>query len=353
MCQNQEMPTTGNKSSLANRLMSVYVVPVVSSTAQHKSSIPPAAFQSSSSSDGSMHTALNGDDEEDEEACVDDNVRKLHPVMYYSRHTTPAEKNYASHELEVLAIVESLDRFRMFVLGKAFRVVTDCAAVVTTKSTTPLIPRIARWWLNLQEYDFELVHRSGAQLAYVDALSRSPVEPAREAAMVTEVATMQLQDPKLKRIIDVLGGKEKAADEQQLRVDYEMRTGRLYRKLGEQVRWVVPAAVRWRVVKNAHDDRGHFGLQKTIETIKNDFWFARIRNNVQSYIDSCVQCAYNKKPGGTTEGQLHVSKTVAVPFRTVHVDHLGPFPRSTRGNQYKYVVVKAVRTTDNDQLFAK
>lgn len=284
----------------------------------------------------------------------------LHPVMYFSRQTTPAESAYASHELEVLAIVESLERFKSYVLGKAFTVVTDCAAVATTKASKALVPRIARWWLRIMEYDFQLVHRPGAQMAHVDALSRAPVEDARDAMVVTEqlmrvdvtaddwVATMQMQDPSLRRIIDVLNGHAKADDERQLQTDYVVRGCRLYRKVGDTLRWAVPNAVRWRVVKSAHDDRGHFGLEKT--------WFKRMRKYVQSYLDACVECAYNKRRGGGAEGQLHVTKTIAIPFRTVHIDHLGPFPRSSKGNQYvvaivdsfsKYVVVKAVRTTDS------
>lgn len=118
---------------------------------------------------------------------------------------------------------------------------------------------------------------------------------------------------------------------------------------------MVPAAVRWRVVKSAQDDRGHFGLQKTIEHIQKEFWFARLRDYVKKYLQACIVCAYNKRPGGETEGRLHITKTVATPFRTVHVDHLGPFPKSSKGNAYvltvvdsysKYVVVKAVRSTD-------
>lgn len=54
------------------------------------------------------------------------------PVFYFSRHTNEAEKSYHSYELEVLAIVETLQRFRIYLLGKLFRVVNDCAAVSAT-----------------------------------------------------------------------------------------------------------------------------------------------------------------------------------------------------------------------------
>lgn len=59
---------------------------------------------------------------------------KLHPVAYYSRHCAPAEQKYASYKLEVLAIVESLERYR-YLIGKRFRVITNCSVVATTKDS--------------------------------------------------------------------------------------------------------------------------------------------------------------------------------------------------------------------------
>lgn len=39
----------------------------------------------------------------------------LHPVYYASGKTTPAEEKYSSYELEVLAIVKALKRFRIHI----------------------------------------------------------------------------------------------------------------------------------------------------------------------------------------------------------------------------------------------
>lgn len=290
----------------------------------------------------------------------------LKPVFYYSRHCTALERTSPSFELEVLAIVEACERFRAYLIGRHFRIVTDCSAVATTRLTRPLQPKIARWWMKLLEYDFELIHRPGVQLAYVDAMSRAPVEMSREIDCVAEcvmrididqcdwLITMQLQDEKLKRIVQVLRGAVMADDEKQIRVDYELEGNRLFRKVGAERKWVVPAGVRWRMLKSAHDDRGHFGLEKTVQNLQQQFWFPRMRNYAKSYIASCIECGYNKRPGGTPEGRLHVSETVPIPFRTVHIDHLGPFPKSGRGNIHvigiadqfsKYVMVKAVQST--------
>lgn len=52
----------------------------------------------------------------------------LHPIYYASGKTTPAKEKYTSYELEVLAIVKALRRFRVYLLGISFKIVADCQA---------------------------------------------------------------------------------------------------------------------------------------------------------------------------------------------------------------------------------
>lgn len=42
----------------------------------------------------------------------DDNL--WHPVYYMSRKTTPAERNYSSYELEALAVINALKKFKVY-----------------------------------------------------------------------------------------------------------------------------------------------------------------------------------------------------------------------------------------------
>jgi len=46
----------------------------------------------------------------------------LHPVYYASGRTTPAEERYSSYELEVLAIVKSLKKFRVYLIRISFKI---------------------------------------------------------------------------------------------------------------------------------------------------------------------------------------------------------------------------------------
>lgn len=290
----------------------------------------------------------------------------MRPVFFYSRHCTEAERKYASHELEVLAIVETLERFRIYLLGFHFIIVTDCNAVATTKNTTPLPPRISRWWLRLQEFNFEIRHKAGSQMAHVDGMSRMPVLPQEVSPTVAEavfqvktdsdpdwILSMQLQDEKIDEIFKILRNPDHK-EYKQTKLDYELYGGRLYRKVNSERKLLIPHAIRWRMTRTCHDEAGHFGLEKTVQRISKDFWFPRIRRYVKSYIAACPECCLNKIKSGKPEGELHIYEPSPLPFQCVHMDHLGPFPRSKRGNQYiivfvcafsKYTIIKAVRNT--------
>ncbi|GFT44970.1 retrovirus-related Pol polyprotein from transposon 297 [Trichonephila clavipes] len=100
-------------------------------------------------------------------------------IIPYILYITCLEKrpkrreNIPATKLEVLAIIEALKKFKVYILGMPFKIITDCNAFTKTMSKKDLNTRIARWALNLQDYDYTILHRSGSQIAHVDALSRN------------------------------------------------------------------------------------------------------------------------------------------------------------------------------------
>lgn len=68
----------------------------------------------------------------------------LHPIYFTSGKTTQAEEKYSSYELEVLAIVRALRRFRVYLLGIHFKIVTDCKAFMMIVSKKDFSVRVAR-----------------------------------------------------------------------------------------------------------------------------------------------------------------------------------------------------------------
>ncbi|UYV61131.1 hypothetical protein LAZ67_1003537 [Cordylochernes scorpioides] len=58
----------------------------------------------------------------------------LHPVQYYSRTLRPHEKNYTITELECLAVIDSVEKFRIYLAGVRFTIFTDHHALQWLKT---------------------------------------------------------------------------------------------------------------------------------------------------------------------------------------------------------------------------
>lgn len=289
-------------------------------------------------------------------------VRVLKPVAYFSRQTTPEEKHLHAYELETLAVVCSLKKFRVYLLGVHFKVYTDCAALRTTLSKRDLIPRIARWWLQICEYTFDIEYRPGVQMSHVDALSRntklteeSDDGPAVDIYRIdTEnwLLTLQIADPDISRILKVL----KPSDDEEsrdIRKNYTVKNHIVYRRVDDKLCLVVPRSARWQICRANHDDIGHLGYAKTLERIQSLYWFPKLRRFVQKYVSACLECAYNKDNAARQKsGFIYPIEKIEIPFHTIHMDHLGPFVRSKDGNTHiltvvdaftKYLFVRAVK----------
>lgn len=95
---------------------------------------------------------------------------KMHSIMYFSRRTIETESRYHSYELECMAIVYAIERFRVYLQGIKFTVVIDCNSVKLALDKKDINPRISRWYLILQNYDYNIEHRFADRMHHLDAL---------------------------------------------------------------------------------------------------------------------------------------------------------------------------------------
>ena len=86
-----------------------------------------------------------------------------------SRTLPHAEKNYGVLEREALAIVYGIQYFRPYLFGRNFLVISDHDCVKHIQNFKNPQGRIVRWILQLQEYSFEVVYRSGKENLVADA----------------------------------------------------------------------------------------------------------------------------------------------------------------------------------------
>ena len=88
-----------------------------------------------------------------------------HPIAFYSRKMTAAERNYHTGDQEMLAIVEAFEQWRSYLEGALgdIQVITDHANLVSFMTTKPLSRRQVRFYEWLTAFDFRIVYRRGSK----------------------------------------------------------------------------------------------------------------------------------------------------------------------------------------------
>jgi len=75
-----------------------------------------------------------------------------------SRKATQYEEKKSAYELEVLAAINAVKKWRINLLGINLKIVTDCVAFAMTMKKDDFPPRAARWAMYLQKLRFSVQH---------------------------------------------------------------------------------------------------------------------------------------------------------------------------------------------------
>lgn len=252
---------------------------------------------------------------------------QFHPVYYFSKKCTPCQERYCSYELEVLAIVAALKKFRVYLLGLHFKIITDCAAFKGTMERKELTSRIAGWAMQLQEYDYVLEHRAGSKMRHVDALSREPVVMVVENTVLNRVKAAQKDDDDLQLIYSLL---EKGEYE-----NYMTNRDCLFKIEKGVSLLVVPKKMQAEVIRMCHD-QGHFSIKKTAELVSRQFFIPKLEKKIRTCILNCVPCIMADRKYGLQEGFLNPLPKGDVPLATYHMDHIGSLVATKK--QYRYIL---------------
>ena len=84
-----------------------------------------------------------------------------HVICYESRKLKEHEKNYATHDLELAAIVHALKMWRNYLMGRRFELRTDHCGLKYLFDSPTLNARQVRWLDFLCEFGFEIKHIKG------------------------------------------------------------------------------------------------------------------------------------------------------------------------------------------------
>ena len=281
-------------------------------------------------------------------------------ISYSGRKLLPAEKNYSVTEREALAVVAGIKYFQPYVYGRRFTVHTDHNAVRWLMNIKEPTGRLARWAVLLQQYDFNIVHRSGKSNGNADALSRRDydnlIAPLDKGGVQTEkIRDLQRRDPALADIIEYLEFEElpnesKAAKQllytiEQYYLDPEGILCHIWvpggkRSSTPKSQLVVPASLRHEILVNVHDlpTGGHLGVNKTYAKLRERYFWPKMYMDVQHWCLSCEHCAMKKTPRQRQTSPLFPIP-VEAPFEKVSCDISGPWPVTHDNNRYILVFI--------------
>ena len=265
------------------------------------------------------------------------------PVAWDSVQLLPAERNYPTHEKEMLAIVRALKKFRAKLLGTHFTIYTDHRTLECFQGQRNLSRRQARWQEFLAEYDFNIRYVRGEDNTVADALSRMPEEGEGEFQVTAAVLTVTT-DPKISE--DIRTGYtsdpfcQRILNNQTSFPNVKIDDGLIY--IGSRL--VVPrtGTIREDLFRMAHDTLGHFGVDKTYTNLRSAYYWPRMRAELEgAYIRGCDACQRNKGSTKKPTGPLHPLPVPEERGDSVAIDFIGPLPED---EGYDAIVTMTDRT---------
>lgn len=263
-------------------------------------------------------------------------------VAYASRTLNSAERDLATTHKELLGVLFGVEKFRPYVEGCKFLLITDHSALTWLLSLKNPMGKFARWILRLSQFDFDVQHREGRSLAVSDCLSRTPYFSENTAMQLSalEINLADFKDAKHGMLL------KNVSDRPEAYPSFRILDGLLYKKVykptssGRTLLLVVPQDFRQLVMNRLHGDptSGHFGFKKTLERIRCDYYWPNMFVEVRQFVAKCLECQKFKAPNTAPCGGMSDEPPSLKPMSIVSCDLIGPLPRSKQQNRFAVVL---------------
>ncbi|XP_075504544.1 uncharacterized protein LOC142541982 [Primulina tabacum] len=297
---------------------------------------------------------------------------KMFKAIYCaSRTLNAAQQNYTTTEKEMLAVVFAFDKFRTYLIGTKVTVFTDHAALRYLFDKKDTKPRLIRWILLLQEFDFEVKDKKGCQNQVADHLSRLELEERTEGGVINgsfpdeQLFEVNVTHPWFAEIANFL-----AAGELPLDLTYHQRKKFLhdakfylwddpflFKRCADQIiRRCVTEEEAGTILEKCHSSPygGHFGASRTAtKVLQSGFYWPNFFKDSYTLVKSCDKC---QRVGSISKRhELPLTNILEVElFDVWGIDFMGPFP-SSFGQSYILLAVdyiskwvEAIATSTND-----
>lgn len=276
---------------------------------------------------------------------------KEYPICYASASLTKSQRNYSQIEKEAFSLIFGVTKFRQYLYGRKFTLVTDHKPLEKIFGADHAIPdrvssRLQRWALTLMGYDYDLVYKQGQKHLNADALSRLPmnveaqipyngqdefsdvfaldeVETNHQIFSYKYLAAEIKKDPVMQSLIRKIesGGNWDSSPElhpySRHRSELSIENGCVF--WGNRL--IIPASMRKDILQELH--QGHPGIQRMKNLARQFVWWPDMDSEIEYTVQTCVHCQSVRKEAPATS--VHPWEFPEKPWYRLHVDFAGPY----------------------------
>lgn len=244
---------------------------------------------------------------------------KMHPLSFFSRSLTDAQKRYSAYDRELLSIYTAIKHFKYLLEGREFTIYTDHKPITFAfqQNLDKASPRQARQLSYIAQFSTTIKYVKGEENVVADALSRintistpSPVDYATIAKFQDDEDLKILQNnPRLKIVQVHIPGAEKS-----IYCDISTNNTRPY----------IPPKFRKEIFLSIHT-LSHSGIRSTRKLITKRFIWPNINKDCQLWCRACQECLRSKIQRHTHSALMDF-KVPSERFQHIHIDIVGPLP---------------------------
>jgi hypothetical protein len=203
------------------------------------------------------------------------------------------EQRYATHDLELVAIVHALKMQSHYLLWRRFILMNDHCGLKYLFEQPRLNARQARWMALINVFDFEIKHINGKENKVVDMLIQIiqtihlATTSGGESNIRQIIKTLLSEDEFFNLVREKLQQepKEKRYEGYQLRDDNLLvYNKRLYVSDSTYLRQLILDEFHRRLYV------GHPGYQKMVTTVRKQYYWPKMKQDIARYILKCLEC---------------------------------------------------------------
>ncbi|KAL0539616.1 hypothetical protein IC582_023832 [Cucumis melo] len=150
-----------------------------------------------------------------------------HPIAFFSQKLSQRAQTKSIYERELMVVVLSVQKWRHYLLGRKFAIMSDQKALKFLLEQREVQPQFQKWLTKLLGYDFEILYQPGLLNKAADALSRVDTRVELNEMTTSGIVDMNTvseeveNDEELQQII------EKLKKEPEVGGKFEWKNGRL------------------------------------------------------------------------------------------------------------------------------